>query len=507
MKAAAVLDIPSPVEEAIRAELFGIERLEQHAESLAAAHRVAGRPPRRRALLPRVRDNANVLLAGYRNIADTVLAKQEITPAAEWILDNFHVVDEQLREIRDHLPSSYYRLLPKIAAGHLAGYPRVYGLAWAYVAHTDSRFEMETLQRFVRAYQRIQPLTIGELWAVAIHLRVALVENLRRLSQLIIGSRKERARADALGDRLLGLGGRPSESPDEVLGSLGEDPLARAFSVQLVQRLRGQDPACRARSALYQCGGAYGFRDQLQDVLALAATRPDIAREHLLRAAARQFEEGDVQHWWHPPAGRGVRTRISDDRLWLVYAVSHYLRTTEDRTVLDEEVPWLEGVPCLMRIRKRTSSPRNPRGGRRCSSTALGLWIGVLVWGGGTQVQGGAVRRGRGHLFGASPRRTGGWTWYTGAAGWLHRVGLEWILGFRKRGSALSIDPCIPGHWKGFEIAYRYGRTHYRITVENPKGVCRGVSGVSLDGIQLAPQALVPLTDDGGEHQVLVVLG
>jgi cyclic beta-1,2-glucan synthetase len=191
-----------------------------------------------------VRDNARVLLAGYRNIAATVLAKHEITPAAEWILDNFHVVDEQIQGIRDHLPGSYYRRLPKIAAGHLAGYARVYGLAWAYVAHTDSRFEMETMQRFVRAYQRVQPLTIGELWAVAIHLRVALVENLRRLSQLILRSREERARADALADRLLGLGRRPeTRAPDEILIGLGEAPLARAFAVQLVQRLRGQDPS------------------------------------------------------------------------------------------------------------------------------------------------------------------------------------------------------------------------------------------------------------------------
>ena len=239
----AVIDRSSPEEEPIRAELFGIERLEQHAESLAAAHRTTEKPPRGRNLLPRVRENAHVLLAGYRNIAETVLAKHEITPAAEWILDNFHVVDEQLRGIRDHLPGSYYRLLPKIAAGHLAGYPRVYGLAWAYVAHTDSRFEMETIQRFVRAYQRVQPLTIGELWAVAIHLRVALVENLRRLSQLIIRSRQARARADELADRLLGLSDRPVERPEEVLSGLGDAPLARAFAVQLVQRLRGQDPS------------------------------------------------------------------------------------------------------------------------------------------------------------------------------------------------------------------------------------------------------------------------
>jgi cyclic beta-1,2-glucan synthetase len=101
----------------------------------------------------------------------------------------------------------------------------------------------------------------------------------------------------------------------------------------------------------------------------------------------------------------------------------------------------------------------------------------------------------------------GGWTWYTGAAGWLHRAGLEWILGLRKRGSALRIDPCIPRQWNGFEITYRHGRTLYRITVENPKGVCRGVSRVSLDGALLPGEALVPLSDDGREHHIEVVLG
>ena len=96
----------------------------------------------------------------------------------------------------------------------------------------------------------------------------------------------------------------------------------------------------------------------------------------------------------------------------------------------------------------------------------------------------------------------GGWTWYTGAAGWLYRAGLEWILGFRIRDSALSIDPCIPRSWKHFEITYRHGDALYRITVENPNGVCRGVSRLSLDGTPLPADALVPLSDDGREHRV-----
>jgi cyclic beta-1,2-glucan synthetase len=232
---------PPQVDEPIRAELFGIERLEQHGESLAAAQRVTEKPARGKNLLPRVRENGRALVAAYRNIVEAVREKSEITPAEEWLLDNFFVVDEQLRGIRDHLPGGYYRLLPKISEGHLAGYPRVYGLAWAYVAHTDSRFDLKTLQPFVRAYQRVQPLTIGEVWAVAIHLRVALVENMRRLADQIIRARQARLAADELADRLLGLSGRPAEDVDDVLRRLDDEPLASAFAVQLIQRLRDQD--------------------------------------------------------------------------------------------------------------------------------------------------------------------------------------------------------------------------------------------------------------------------
>jgi cyclic beta-1,2-glucan synthetase len=101
----------------------------------------------------------------------------------------------------------------------------------------------------------------------------------------------------------------------------------------------------------------------------------------------------------------------------------------------------------------------------------------------------------------------GGWTWYTGAAGWLYRAGLESILGFRKRGDTLSIDPCIPPEWTNFKITYRHGGTLYRIAVENPHAVSRGVSQVSLDDRTLAGEALIPLCDDGSEHHIHVVLG
>jgi cyclic beta-1,2-glucan synthetase len=101
----------------------------------------------------------------------------------------------------------------------------------------------------------------------------------------------------------------------------------------------------------------------------------------------------------------------------------------------------------------------------------------------------------------------GGWTWYTGAAAWLYRAGLESILGFQKRGSTVQIDPCIPREWKRFEIVYHHGKTVYRIQVENPNAVCRGVSSISLDGTPLPAEAPIPLCDDGIEHRVQVVLG
>ena len=234
---------PAELEEPILAELFSVERLEGHAQTLAGAQTVTDTPRRGHAVAPRVAENGRVLLESYRVLARAIKDERSITPAAEWLVDNFHIVDEQLREIRDDLPRDYYHELPKLADGHLAGYPRVLGLAWAYIAHLDSRFDPESLRRMVRAYQEVEPLTIGELWAVAISLRILLVENLRRLAEQIVRSRAARHKADELADELLGLGaGGPNLAPAS-LRRLSRAALPTAARVQLFQRLRDQDPA------------------------------------------------------------------------------------------------------------------------------------------------------------------------------------------------------------------------------------------------------------------------
>src|ERR1041384_1491790 len=231
-------------EKPFQAEFFSVERLEQYAQTLAAQHKTVTRKGRAQ-LLPRLEDNGRKPEGPYKALVDALREGRTISPAAEWLVDNYHIIEEQLREIRQDLPKSYYHELPKLAHGELEGYPRIYSVALALIAHNDSRLDTNTLQRFIAAYQTVAPLSIGELWAVAITLRLALVENLRRLAITIVRGRAERDEADKLADKLLELA---SLQPANVMSFLNErygkrEDLSHAFLVQLVQRLREQHPS------------------------------------------------------------------------------------------------------------------------------------------------------------------------------------------------------------------------------------------------------------------------
>lgn len=232
-----------PVEPPVRAELFGIERLESHAQSLAASQPIAQNQRTGRSLTARLDDNSKVLAGAYRAVAAAVAARQTISPAASWLLDNYHIVDEQLRLITSDLPPGFYRRLPKLADGPLKGYPRVFGISWALVAHTDSAFDATKIIRFVNAYQSVQPLEIGELWALAITLRITLVENLRRLAEAILAQQSAASAADTLAGQIFGsINGHP-QSDDAIVACLVAAPWSNAFAVELAQRLRHQDAA------------------------------------------------------------------------------------------------------------------------------------------------------------------------------------------------------------------------------------------------------------------------
>nr|WP_148268521.1 glucoamylase family protein [Komagataeibacter medellinensis] len=227
----------------LKSEIFGPERLEAHAKSLAAVQNIS---PRTRGyghpLSRRLAENGAFLRTADIRIAEAIRAGKQLTPAAQWLADNYALVDMQIRETDLDLPPGYYARLPKLADGPFAGLPRVFGVAWALVAHTDSSFTPDTLYAYLLAYQSVTPLTIGELWAVPITLRIVLIENLRRVVAAIMDNNTNRREADALADRLEAYRKGTPAALSRFLAMIDPCVLTRAFTAQLAHRSRGLDP-------------------------------------------------------------------------------------------------------------------------------------------------------------------------------------------------------------------------------------------------------------------------
>src|SRR5688572_7648284 len=235
-------------EQPLRAELFSVSQLEQHAKSMAGWHDTGGARGAARGgdrLLPRLRSNEAVLAEAYDVVTEAVKRGRRITPAAEWFLDNYHLIEDQIRTARRHLPRGYSRELPRLAAGSLAGYPRVYAIALELISHADGRVDGESVAAFVAAYQSVTPLRLGELWAIPIMLRLALLENLRRIAADVMKARLERERAEYWVERMMEVAGAEPAKVVIVLAEMVREnpPLTNAFVAEFASRLQGQGPA------------------------------------------------------------------------------------------------------------------------------------------------------------------------------------------------------------------------------------------------------------------------
>ncbi len=228
----------------LRAELFSADQMEQHGLRLASADLLMpGRVPER--LLARLAANQRVLLDTCHLLTAAVTAKQRVTPAGEWLLDNAYLIAEQIRTARRHLPKGYSRELPSLATGLSAGLPRVYGIALETIAHGDGRVDPDSLSRFVAAYQKVAPLRLGELWAIPIMLRLALIENLRRVAARVAGDRRDRDLAVAWATKLTQMARKDPKNLILVIADLARSspPLTPPFVSELSRRLQGQGPA------------------------------------------------------------------------------------------------------------------------------------------------------------------------------------------------------------------------------------------------------------------------
>ena len=228
----------------LRAELFSTDQMEQHGKNLAGSHQLSPeRAPH--LLLARLAENEDVLLDVRNLLTEAVKTNRRITPAGEWLLDNFYLIEEQIRTARRHLPKDYSRELPRLLNGPSAGLPRVYDIALETISHGDGRADPESLSRFVAAYQSVTVLKLGELWAIPIMLRLALIENLRRIAARIATDRIDRNMADYWADKMTQSAVKDPKNLILVIADMArsDPPLVSSFVAELTRRLQGQGPA------------------------------------------------------------------------------------------------------------------------------------------------------------------------------------------------------------------------------------------------------------------------
>ncbi len=228
----------------LQAELFSAGQMEQHGKSLAGTHRLSPvRLPDQ--LLGRLDENEEILLRVYSLLRDTVKVNRRVTPAAEWLLDNFYLIEEQIHTARRHLPKRYSSELPILVHGPSAGYPRVYDIALETISHGDGRVDAESFSCFVAAYQKSAALTLGELWAIPIMLRLALIENLRRVGSRVVASTTDREHADFLADQMIEVVKRDPKSLILVVADMARSnpPMSGSFVAEIARRLQGQNAA------------------------------------------------------------------------------------------------------------------------------------------------------------------------------------------------------------------------------------------------------------------------
>jgi cyclic beta-1,2-glucan synthetase len=235
---------PAGEEPVLRSELFSSDQMTLHGKTIAASHKLArGRAPD--LLLARLAANEGALLEVCSLLAAAVAAKRPIAPAGEWLLDNFYLIEEQIRTAKRHLPGGYSRGLPRLAQGQSAGRPRVYDIALEIVAHGDGRVDEEALRCFVAAYQIVTALDLGELWAIPIMLRLAIIENLRRVGVRISTGLSDRSLAGSWADQMAETAERDAKSLILVIADMArsDPPMVSAFVAELARRLQGRGSA------------------------------------------------------------------------------------------------------------------------------------------------------------------------------------------------------------------------------------------------------------------------